>query len=110
MKKAIAVVMFIFCMAVIPQKGMAMSSSSLQIIGEDCLWGVVIGALVGAATLAFTEDPGEMAGRRIAQGASIGTLCGLVFGFYEISPMFQAMEDPVTKEKTYAFSVTVPLK
>ncbi len=110
MKKVITIIAAIICIAMVPQKSMAMSSSSLQIIGEDCLWGFAIGALVGATTLAFANDPGDIAGRRIAQGASIGTICGLGFGFYEIAPMFQSMEDPVTKEKRYAFSITVPIK
>ena len=84
-------------------------SSSLQIIFEDTLWGMGIGALVGAASLAFVNEPSDHMDR-IAQGASIGIIGGICFGFYEVSPLFYSMKDPRTGERTYVMGLNFRLK
>lgn len=51
----------------------------LKILGSMAGYGVVGGALLGAATMAFGTS-----GRSIAKGASIGLYSGLIFGSYVI--------------------------
>lgn len=51
----------------------------LKILGSMSGYGVVGGALLGAATMAFGAG-----GRAIAKGASIGLYSGLIFGTYVI--------------------------
>ena len=47
----------------------------------SCTYGVLAGTLVGAASLAFTEKPGENL-NRIARGASLGLYAGIALGVY----------------------------
>lgn len=51
----------------------------LRILGSMAGYGVVGGALLGAATMAFGTS-----GRAIAKGASLGLYGGLIFGSYVI--------------------------
>ena len=44
-------------------------------------YGVLAGTIVGAATLAFAENPGDNL-HRIARGASLGLYAGILLGFY----------------------------
>jgi hypothetical protein len=46
-------------------------------------YGVLAGTLVGAATLAFTDQPGENL-RNIARGASLGLYTGILLGLYVV--------------------------
>jgi hypothetical protein len=50
---------------------------------RSCTYGVLAGTLVGAATLAFTEQPGENI-NRVARGASLGLYAGILLGLYVI--------------------------
>jgi len=50
---------------------------------RSCTYGVLAGTLVGAATLAFTDQPGENLGR-VARGASLGLYAGILLGVYVI--------------------------
>ena len=45
----------------------------------SCTYGVLAGTLVGAAMLAFTDQPGENLGK-VARGASIGLYTGIILG------------------------------
>ncbi|HDP25771.1 MAG TPA: hypothetical protein ENN34_10045 [Deltaproteobacteria bacterium] len=86
------------------------AGSPLQVVLYDSLIGAGIGALVGASTLAFMDNPSDNT-IRIAQGASIGLICGLAFGLYEISPMFYTMRTPAgEKEWVYGLQVGIPFK
>ena len=49
----------------------------------SCTYGVLAGTLVGAATLAFTDKPGDNL-NRVARGASIGLYSGIVLGVYVV--------------------------
>ncbi len=49
----------------------------------SCSYGVLAGTLVGAATLAFADQPGESL-NKIARGASIGLYAGILLGFYVV--------------------------
>ena len=46
-------------------------------------YGVLAGALVGAATLAFTENPSDHL-RNVAKGASLGLYAGILLGVYVV--------------------------
>ena len=47
----------------------------------SCSYGVLAGTLVGAATLAFSERPGENL-NKVARGASLGLYAGILLGAY----------------------------
>ncbi len=54
--------------------------SRLRVMGTMAGYGVVGGALLGTASLAFGTS-----GRAIAKGASLGLYAGLIFGAYAIT-------------------------
>lgn len=47
----------------------------------SCTYGVLAGSLVGAATLAVEENPGDKI-HRVARGASLGLYAGILLGLY----------------------------
>ncbi len=47
----------------------------------SCTYGVLAGTLVGAASLSFTNKPGDKL-YRIARGASLGLYAGIFLGWY----------------------------
>lgn len=47
----------------------------------SCTYGVIAGTIVGAATLAFSQNPGDKL-HRISRGASLGLYAGIMLGFY----------------------------
>lgn len=47
----------------------------------SCTYGILAGALVGAATLALEDDPSQKV-NRIAKGASLGLYSGILLGAY----------------------------
>jgi hypothetical protein len=49
----------------------------------SCTYGVLTGTLVGAASLAFVDKPGENL-QHVARGASIGLYMGIALGFYTV--------------------------
>lgn len=49
----------------------------------SCTYGVIAGTLVGAASLAFTSQPGENL-NFIARGASLGLYAGIALGAYAV--------------------------
>lgn len=48
-----------------------------------CTYGVLAGTLVGAATLAFTDKPGDNL-NKVARGASLGLYAGILLGAYVV--------------------------
>ncbi len=109
MKKIIIVFALIAAVFVCPCRSSA-AESSLDIVLYDGLVGAGIGALAGAATLAFMDHPGDHL-MRIPQGASIGLLCGIAFGVYEIRPVYYTDSRPDgSKEKVYGMVFSMPLK
>ncbi|RME15006.1 MAG: hypothetical protein D6797_07575 [Bdellovibrio sp.] len=48
-----------------------------------CTYGTLAGTLVGVASLAFTDKPGENL-RNVARGASLGLYLGILLGLYVI--------------------------
>lgn len=109
MKKILVSVTLILALFILPCKSFA--ESSLDVVLWDSLVGAGIGALAGAATLAFMDHPGDHL-RRVTQGASIGLLFGVGFGVYEIKPMLYSYTEPNDgkRERVYGLLVNVPLK
>ncbi|MCC7405937.1 MAG: hypothetical protein IT288_16200 [Bdellovibrionales bacterium] len=59
-----------------------------------CTYGVLAGALVGTATLAFEDKPGDNL-QNVARGASIGLYLGILLGLYVV----YIVPDQLEKEK-----------
>jgi hypothetical protein len=72
-----------------------------------CTYGVLAGALVGAASLAFTSQPGENLGR-VARGASIGLYTGILLGLYVVYIVPGLEENP--DEEPVARLDRIPLR
>lgn len=49
----------------------------------SCTYGVLAGSLVGAASLAFEDQPGDNL-QRVARGASLGLYFGIGLGLYTV--------------------------
>ena len=75
----LALVFLIFGL-MFPQRARA---DELRQLIMSSAYGVLAGTLVGAATLAFTERPGDNL-RNIARGASLGLYTGILLGLYVI--------------------------
>lgn len=58
----------------------------------SCTYGVLAGTLVGAASLAFTKNPGQNL-NRVARGASFGLYAGILLGIYVVY-IVPGMEQP----------------
>ena len=63
----------------------------------SCTYGVLAGTLVGTATLAFSDKPGDNL-NRIARGASIGLYAGIILGLYVVNLSSTPAEDNVLRE------------
>lgn len=68
--------------------GFIISSGSVRASNErefimSCTYGVLAGTLVGAASLAFVDSPGEHL-QYVARGASIGLYMGIGLGLYTV--------------------------
>ncbi len=60
----------------------AQASSEREFI-MSCTYGVLAGTMVGAASLAFVDRPGENL-QQVARGASIGLYMGIGLGIYTV--------------------------
>lgn len=63
----------------------------------SCTYGVLAGALVGAASLAVEDNPGDKV-HRIARGASLGLYTGVLLGLYVVYVVPGQMEDSEKEE------------
>lgn len=99
-----------------PRRAWAADSATRDFI-TTCTYGAIAGGLVGAATLAFSEDPSKKVGN-IARGASLGLYAGIAIGLYMIYGQNAMDEDaaaaagltqyrPVIKAPTFAFAPIV---
>lgn len=59
----------------------------------SCTYGVLAGTLVGAATLAFTDQPGDNL-NKVARGASLGLYAGILLGLYVVYMVPSNQETP----------------
>lgn len=76
----LAVISFLSCISV-PQNSYAESNEKLKVFLLSCAYGTAAGALLGVASLAFSEDPGAKL-NQIARGASYGLYAGIGLGLY----------------------------
>jgi len=66
-------------------------AAQLEVVFKDGMWGLGIGALIGAAqVLSFKNPDNEY--YRIPSDAAIGAILGVVFGFVEISGAFASYD------------------
>lgn len=79
-KRTIAVVMASFLLASWSTQATA-AENPLKIVLEDAIYGGVIGTLIGAATIAFTDHKSDHIDN-IGYGAAIGVIAGTGFGLY----------------------------
>ena len=109
MKRAVVFLAFVLIMGALPCRTHA-ADSSLDVVLWDSLVGAGIGALVGTATLAFMDHPGDHL-ERIPQGAAVGVIAGVAFGFYEITPVVYSRTTPDgERERVYGLQFNLPLK
>lgn len=99
-------------LAAVAQPAQPADSSSREFTAS-CMYGVLAGTLVGAASLAFTKRPGDNL-NRVARGASLGLYTGILLGVYVvyIVPGMEKSgdeEDPVARAEKFPFSITPTL-
>ncbi len=68
------------CTTFLPQAGKADASREFLL---SCTYGILAGALVGAASLAVEDDPSSKV-HRVARGASLGLYSGILLGLYVV--------------------------
>ena len=71
-------------LAITIQAPRARADEDIKKFLRTCTYGVVAGALVGAASLAFAEDPGSNL-NPIARGASFGLYGGIIVGLINMN-------------------------
>lgn len=59
----------------------------------SCSYGLLTGTLLGAASLAFSDNPGQNL-HRVARGASLGLYAGIALGWYIMNLEDQPNIDP----------------
>jgi hypothetical protein len=107
MKRVLIIMVLGLALCFLPQESQAASTSSLEVVLWDCVVGAGIGALVGTATLAFANHPSDHYDN-IAKGASIGLLCGLAYGVWEIRPMYSINTGPSgQKDRLYGLCLNM---
>lgn len=76
---------FLTLAILVPSPGWAQgqNSTTMREFVMSCTYGVLAGTLVGAASLAFTDQPGENL-NRVARGASLGLYAGILLGIYVV--------------------------
>lgn len=72
----------------------------------SCTYGVLAGTMIGAASLAFSNKPGDNL-NNIARGASIGLYAGILLGLYVVyavpSEDEQAVQEQTGGQTFYRF-------
>ena len=86
-------IVLIFCSTMVHGSvASAQSSSSGKEFIMSCTYGILTGTLVGFASLAFTDQPGENL-NRVARGASLGLYLGIALGAYVVYMVPSQMDD-----------------
>jgi hypothetical protein len=75
-----ALLIFIVAGSLIPSKAHADSTREFMM---SAAYGTLAGTIVGAATLAFSDKPGDNL-NKVARGASIGLYAGILLGLYVV--------------------------
>jgi len=109
MKRMLIIMVLGLALCSLPQESQAAPTSSLELVFWDCLLGAGIGALVGTASLAFASHASDHYDH-IAKGASIGLICGLAYGAWEIRPMYTLNTTPSgQKDRLYGLCLNMRL-
>jgi hypothetical protein len=66
-------------------------AARLEVVFKDGLWGAAIGALLGIAQVSTFKKP-ENETYRIGQGAALGIVLGVAFGFAEAGGAFASYD------------------
>ena len=78
-------------------------AQSLEIVFKDSIWGAGIGAAVGMASWALTEDHmAEDLRGRLVRGGALGALFGVGYGILEKEGVFGRLQNQ-TIRKAYVF-------
>lgn len=72
-----------------------------------CIFGTLAGTIVGAATLAFTDKPGDNL-NNIARGASIGLYAGILLGAYVLYVVPSGDEEEESSEESEGGDESAP--
>ena len=92
MRKMVILLLLIGLMGWTSPKEAIGAEASFETVLKDGFYGGLAGALVGTATLAFTDDPGDHLDR-IAYGAAIGVIVGTVVGIVQTSKSLVELEN-----------------
>src|SRR5262245_13302438 len=80
--RLVLIVTVVLSMGVAPSAH-ALSGNPERDFIMSCTYGVLAGTLVGAASLAFVDKPGDNL-QRVARGASLGLYAGIALGYYTV--------------------------
>lgn len=101
MRTRVLRVFFVLALCAAPLRGYAQAvpgqpppATPMKEFVTACTYGVLAGALVGTATLAFEDKPGDSL-QNVARGASIGLYLGILLGLYVV----YIVPDQLEKEK-----------
>jgi hypothetical protein len=78
MKKFIICILILFCLTF----SVSYAETKSAVILKGTGYGAIIGTLIGAAVMAFEDDPGDHLDY-LYKGAAVGAIGGMLYGFYE---------------------------
>ena len=88
MKKLLVTIGLILCLTASVSLAETKSGTVLKGTG----YGAIVGTLIGAAVMAFTDDPGDNLDY-LYKGAAVGAIGGMIYGFYEAETFATIDED-----------------
>ena len=89
LKRGLMAALITIAMTAVP----ARADNNMREFIMSCTYGVLAGTLVGAAMLAFTNQPGEHL-NKVARGASIGLYAGIILGVYVVYGVDEKEPEP----------------
>jgi len=93
MKKAVGtILLLILLVSLVPGVAEARRENAMEEVLIDGFYGGLAGALVGAAFMAFKENPGDHL-NDIAIGAAVGVIAGTLYGIGRAARAFAEVED-----------------
>lgn len=93
MKRAIGTVLLLLMLvSLVPGVAHARRDNAMEEVLIDGFYGGLAGALVGAAFMAFKENPGDHLDD-IAIGAGVGVIAGTLYGIGRAARAFAEIED-----------------
>ena len=88
MKKILVTAILILCMTI----SVSYAETKSAVVLKGTGYGAIVGTLVGAAVMAFTDDPGDNLDY-LYKGAAVGAIGGMIYGFYEAETFATIDED-----------------